>query len=166
MNLHLYLIPSQYMWSQLHTKQLSDRVLMFELLYCRLHQTTNMTTVYLNTIPSWVMVFHPHMLCYSWFQSMCKWNSITVWDSISILEWAKNNALLQIKEALCIMLFNRKKMLNRDQGTVVSGCWGPLMRQTKRLPLVPSLWFSFSHLSFCFDLHYGVFMCAHSIYSS
>ena len=49
------------------------------------------------------------------------------WDETSIIEQAKKNDMLRNKEALCIMMADQQKLLNRDQGTAIADCWGPLL---------------------------------------
>ena len=46
------------------------------------------------------------------------------WDSISILDQAKNNRIMLVKEALHISSAGQHTLLNRDQGTAISDrCW-------------------------------------------
>ena len=44
------------------------------------------------------------------------------WDSISILNQARNNRVLLVKEALHISLAGQHMLLNRYQGTAISDC--------------------------------------------
>ena len=50
------------------------------------------------------------------------------WDNVSILDQARNNGLLLLKEALHISLAGQHTLLNRDQGTAISDCWRLLLR--------------------------------------
>ena len=54
------------------------------------------------------------------------------WDEITILEQARREDLLRIKEAFCIAVADKEKSLNRDRGTATADCWRPLLRRCHR----------------------------------
>ena len=56
--------------------------------------------------------------------------------SISIVDQAKKYKLLQLKEALHILLSEQKRLMNRDQGTYIDGCLRSLLRRVHRPPSV------------------------------
>ena len=60
------------------------------------------------------------------------------WDETSVLEQARNIAILQIKEAFCIMLAEKQNLLNRDWGTAISHCCKSLLRQQKQHHVNPA----------------------------
>ena len=49
------------------------------------------------------------------------------WDKTIVLEQARNDNTLCIKEALCIMMAEQQHLLNRDKGTAISECWKPIL---------------------------------------
>ena len=51
------------------------------------------------------------------------------WDEIAILEQARREDHLRIKEAFCIAVADKEKSLNRDRGTATADCWRPLLRR-------------------------------------
>ena len=60
---------------------------------------------------------------------------------ITILEQARNDDALRIKEAQCISMAEKQTLLNRDQETTIADCWVPLlqrMRITSRQQRAPS----------------------------
>ena len=50
------------------------------------------------------------------------------WDKIAILEQARREDHLWIKEAFCIAMADKEKSLNRDHGTAIGDCWRPLLQ--------------------------------------
>ena len=54
------------------------------------------------------------------------------WDNISIIDQARNNTTLLVKEALHISLARQHTLLNRDQGTAISNCWRLLLRRASQ----------------------------------
>ena len=46
---------------------------------------------------------------------------------IDTLEQAKNENIIRIKEAFCIMASEQQNILNRDRGTAISDSWKPLL---------------------------------------
>ena len=52
-----------------------------------------------------------------------------LWDETAILDQARSNSTLLIKEAFYILTAEREKLLNRDQGLQVSECWRPVLRR-------------------------------------
>ena len=53
------------------------------------------------------------------------------WDEVAVLEQARNDNVLRIKEALCIILAEQQQLLNRDRGTPIADCWGPLLQRMR-----------------------------------
>ena len=51
------------------------------------------------------------------------------WDEIVILEQARRDDHLRIKEAFCIAMADQERSLNRDRGTAIAECWKPLLRR-------------------------------------
>ena len=51
------------------------------------------------------------------------------WNIIKILDRARNESILLIKEALHIMMTDQHSLLNRDQGLAVVDCWRPLLKK-------------------------------------
>ena len=51
-----------------------------------------------------------------------------LWDKISVVDEARKNNLLQIKEAFHILLTEQKRLINKDHGTSIAGCWMSLLR--------------------------------------
>ena len=49
------------------------------------------------------------------------------WDETAILERARREDILRIKEAFCIMAAEQEKLLNRDRGTFIAESWKPLL---------------------------------------
>ena len=49
-----------------------------------------------------------------------------LWEETSVLDQAKNNITLLIKEALHICLTNLK-LINRDEGITILECWQPVL---------------------------------------
>ena len=51
------------------------------------------------------------------------------WDNTSILDQAKHNSTLLVKEAMHISLAEANTLLNRDQGTTIADCWKPILKR-------------------------------------
>ena len=64
---------------------------------------------------------------HAWMEDHCP-----TWDDTVVLEQARNDNTLRIKEALCIMTVEQQHLLNRDQGTAISDCWKLLLCRTTR----------------------------------
>ena len=57
-----------------------------------------------------------------------------IWDQTSVIEQAKSVDILWVKEAFCIMMAEKGKLLNRDQVTTISCYWKPLLQQRTCYP--------------------------------
>ena len=51
-----------------------------------------------------------------------KEHHVILWDETKVLDQAKNNTTLLIKEALYIRLLDTQ-LINRDEGVTISDCW-------------------------------------------
>ena len=60
---------------------------------------------------------------HAWTEHHCP-----AWDDVTILEQARNDDTLRIKEALCISMAEKQMLLNRDRGTTIADCWVPLLQ--------------------------------------
>ena len=56
---------------------------------------------------------------------------LPAWDEVAVLEEARNDKMLRIKEALCIALAEQQQLLNRDRGTPIADCWGSLLQRMR-----------------------------------
>ena len=62
-----------------------------------------------------------------------------LWDKISVADEARKSNLLQIKEAFHILLTEQKRLLNKEHGTNIAGCWMSLLRSKLCMHRYPSV---------------------------
>ena len=62
-----------------------------------------------------------------------------LWDKISVVDEARKNNLLQIREAFHILLSEQKRLINKDHGTSIAGCWMSLLRSKLSVHNCPSV---------------------------
>ena len=61
------------------------------------------------------------------------------WNNIVILDHARNDNILLIKEAIHITSAGQHSLLNRDQGTAIANCWRPFFKRVIRDDVNPPI---------------------------